>query len=253
MTVREIYEMLAERIPEELSEEWDNDGVMCCPNEDKEIRRVLISLDVTEEIVDYAISEGFDLIISHHPLVFKPLRALDISDNIARKLIKLSAAEVSVISLHTRADKVKGGVNDCLARLIGLSDIEPFGEDGLGRIGHLECETCFDDFAGHLKSVLGIEHLTVAEANMPIYTVAVVGGEGKSYLKDAIEAGAETFVSGNIGYNNMEEAAELGINLIEAGHYATEFPVTGFFAYLIGKMDPSVDVEIVGSNMSRII
>ena len=252
MTVREIYEMLAERIPEELSEEWDNDGVMCCPNEDKEIHRVLISLDVTEEIVDYAVNEGFDLIISHHPLIFKPLRSLDVNDNIGRKLIKLSSAEVSVISMHTRADKVKGGVNDCLARLIGLIDIEPFGEDGLGRIGHLERETCFDDFAHHLKSVLGVEQLTVAEANLPIYTVAVVGGEGKHYVKDALEAGAETFVSGNIGYNNMEEAAELGINLIEAGHYATEFPVTGFFAYLIGKMDPTLHVEVVGSNMSRV-
>ena len=171
----------------------------------------------------------------------------------ARKLIKLSGAGISVISLHTRADKVKGGVNDCLARLIGLSDIEPFGEDGLGRIGHLECETCFDDFASHLKSVLGIEQLNVAEANLPIYTVAVVGGDGKSYVKDAVEAGAETYISGNIGYNNMEEAAELGINLIEAGHYATEFPVTGFFAYLVGRMDPSIDIEIVGSNMSRFI
>ena len=253
MTVREIYEMLSERIPEELSEEWDNDGLMCCPDEDKEVRRVLISLDVTEEIADYAISAGYDLIISHHPLIFKPIKALDISDNVARKLIKLSGAGISVISLHTRADKVKGGVNDCLARLIGLSDIEPFGEDGLGRIGHLECETCFDDFASHLKSVLGIEQLNVAEANLPIYTVAVVGGDGKSYVKDAVEAGAETYISGNIGYNNMEEAAELGINLIEAGHYATEFPVTGFFAYLVGRMDPSIDIEIVGSNMSRFI
>ena len=253
MTVREIYEMLSERIPEELSEEWDNDGLMCCPDEDKEVRRVLISLDVTEEIADYAISAGYDLIISHHPLIFKPIKALDIGNNVARKLIKLSGAGISVISLHTRADKVKGGVNDCLARLIGLSDIEPFGEDGLGRIGHLECETCFDDFASHLKSVLGIEQLNVAEANLPIYTVAVVGGDGKSYVKDAVEAGAETYISGNIGYNNMEEAAELGINLIEAGHYATEFPVTGFFAYLVGRMDPSIDIEIVGSNMSRFI
>ena len=253
MTIREIYEMLSERIPEELSEEWDNDGIMCCPNEDIEIRRVLISLDVTEEIADYAISAGFELIISHHPLVFKPLKSLDICDNVARKLIKLSNAGISVISLHTRADKVKGGVNDCLARLIGLSDIEPFGEDGLGRVGHLECETSFDDFANHLKSVLGIEQLNVAEANLPVYTVAVVGGDGKGYIKEALEAGAETYISGNIGYNNMEEAAELGINLIEAGHYATEFPVTGFFSYLINKMDPAIEVEIVGSNMSRLM
>ena len=253
MTVREIYEMLAERIPEELSEEWDNDGVMCCPNEDKEIRRVLISLDVTEEIVDYAISEGFDLIISHHPLVFKPLRALDISDNIARKLIKLSAAEVSVISLHTRADKVKGGVNDCLARLIGLSDIEPFGDDGLGRIGHFERETNLEDFAHLVKTALGIDKLLVSDAYNPVYTVALVGGDGKSYVKDALELGADTYLSGRIGYNVMEEAAEMGINLVEAGHYATEFPVTKFFEHMVNKIDPRIQVEIVGSYMLRTI
>lgn len=253
MTVREIYEMLSERIPESLREEWDNDGIMCCPDDMKEVCRVLISLDVTEEIVDYATGGGFDLIISHHPLIFKPIRSLDINDNVARKLIKLSAAGVSVISLHTRADKVKGGVNDCLARLIGLSDIEPLGDDGLGRVGRLECETGFEEFAGRLKSVLGIEYMTVSEAYLPVYTVAVVGGEGKSYIKEAVEAGADTFVSGSIGYNAMEDAPEIEMNLIEAGHYATEFPITGFFSHLLNKIDPSLYIEIVGSNMSRLI
>lgn len=251
MTVREIYETLSERIPESLREEWDNDGIMCCPDDASEIKRVLISLDVTEEIVDYAINGGFDLILSHHPLIFKPLHSLDIENNIARKLIKLASANVSVISLHTRADKVRGGVNDCLARILGLADIEPFGDDCLGRIGRLEVETGFDEFAEHLKSVLGIEHMTVSEAYVPVFTVAVVGGDGKSYIREAIEAGADTFVSGNLSYNAMEEAAEQGINLIEAGHYATEFPVTGFFANLLRKMDPTLFVEIVGSNMLR--
>lgn len=253
MNVRELYERLSDRIPEELREEWDNDGIMCCHDDLAAVNRVLVTLDVTEEIVDYAIDNGFDLILSHHPLVFKPLSAIDPDNHISRKLVKLIRGGVSVISLHTRADKVRGGVNDCLARILGLDDIEPFGDDCLGRIGHLECETSMEEFATRVKSALGIDKLIVSDAYNPVYTVALVGGDGKGYVKDALEMGADTYLSGRIGYNVMEEAAEMGINLIEAGHYATEFPVTKFFSNLINKIDPRITVEVVGSYMLRTI
>ena len=253
MTVRELYESICDRIPEDLAEEWDNDGIMCLPDDTAEVNRALVTLDVTEEIVDYAIDNGFNLIVSHHPLVFKPLGSLNPENHISRKLIKLIKAGVSVISFHTRADKVRGGVNDCLARLLGLEDVEPLGDDCLGRIGHLECETSMEEFASKVKSVLGIDKMLVADAYNPVYTIALVGGDGKSYIPDAIEMGADTFLSGRIGYNTMEEAAEMGINLIEAGHYATEFPVTKFFSHLITKADPKIFVQIVGSNVIRVI
>ncbi len=253
MNVRELYERISDRIPEDLSEEWDNDGIMCCPDDLAAVNRVLVTLDVTEEIVDYAIDNGFDVILSHHPLVFKPLTAIDPENHISRKLIKLIRAGISVLSFHTRADKVRGGVNDCLARLLGLDDIEPFGDDCLGRIGHLECETSMEEFATRVKSALGIDKLIVADAYNPVYTIALVGGDGKGYVKEALEIGADTYLSGRIGYNVMEEAAEMGINLIEAGHYATEFPVTKFFSNLVTKIDPRITVEIVGSYMLRTI
>lgn len=253
MNVRELYELLSDRIPEDLSEEWDNDGIMCCPDDLAAVNRVLVTLDVTEEIVDYAIDNGFDLILSHHPLVFKPLKAIDPENHVSRKLVKLIRAGISVLSFHTRADKVRGGVNDCLARLLGLDDIEPFGDDCLGRIGHLECETSMEEFATRVKSALGIDKLVVSDAYNPVYTIALVGGDGKGYVSEAVEMGADTYLSGRIGYNVMEEAAEMGINLIEAGHYATEFPVTKFFSNLINKIDPRITVEIVGSYMLRTI
>ncbi len=253
MTVRELYEMLSDRIPEDLREEWDNDGIMCCADDLASVNRVLVTLDVTEEIVDYAIDNGFDLIVSHHPLVFKPISAIDPENHIARKLIKLIKAGVSVISFHTRADKVRGGVNDCLARILGLIDVEVFGDDCLGRIGHLERETSLEEFAERVKSALGIEKVIVSDAYSPVYSVALVGGDGKGYIGEAIENGADTYLSGRIGYNTMEEAAEMGINLIEAGHYATEFPVTKFFSNLLLKIDPKLAVEIVGSYVLRTI
>jgi putative NIF3 family GTP cyclohydrolase 1 type 2 len=110
MTVREIFEKLEERIPASLREPWDNDGLMCASDDTKEVRRALVALDVTEDIVDYAISNDIDLILSHHPLIFKPLSSIDPENHISRKVIKLIKSNVSVISFHTRADKVRGGV-----------------------------------------------------------------------------------------------------------------------------------------------
>lgn len=253
MNVRELYEKLSARIPEELSESWDNDGIMCCADDYREVTRALITLDVTDEVVDYAIDNGFDVIVSHHPLVFRPLAAINPENHISRKLVKLIKADVSVLSFHTRADKVRGGVNDCLARLLQLSDVEEFGEGGLGRIGHLEAETSLEEFAERVKSALGIDRLIASDARNPVYTVALVGGDGKGYVDEARDIGADTYLSGRIGYNVMEEAEELGINLIEAGHYATEFPVTAFFASQIAKIDPHIVTEIVGSYMLRTI
>ena len=253
MTVKELYEKLDKRIPESLSEPWDNDGLMCSPDTSQEVKKALLTLDVTEEIVDYAIERSYDLIISHHPLIFRPVSHISEDNHVARKLIKLINNGISVFSFHTRLDKVDGGVNDTLASRIGLSELQKFGEGELGRVGVLPRDLELDEFLDGVKTSLRCDSLKFANGYNVVRKVALVGGDGKDFVLDAIKTGADTYISGRISYNLMEEAAELGINLIEAGHYATEFPVTGFFAYLVGRMDPSIDIEIVGSNMSRFI
>ena len=253
MTVREIYDKLSERIPESLRESWDNDGLMCASDEAKEVRRALVTLDVTEEVVDYAVANRFDLIISHHPLIFRPLGALTEDSHIARKVIRLIKQDIAVISLHTRADKVEGGVNDTLCELIGIKDAVPFGEGDLGRIGVLDEELNMEDFSYMLKDILGCDGIRVADACIPIQRVAVVGGDGKDYIKPALAAGADTYVSGRLGYNVMTEAGEMGINLIEAGHFFTEQPVTSFFQSLLMRMDPEMYIEILDSNVIKLV
>ena len=253
MTVKELYEKLNERMPEELREPWDNDGIMCCADSSAELKNVLVTLEVTEEIVDYAIERGFNLIISHHPLIFKPISAITEDNHISRKLIKLISNNISVFSFHTRADKADGGVNDILAGLLGLTEVEPFGEGGLGRIGNLKEECELDVFTDTVKSVLDADGVRVADGYDTVRRVAVVGGDGKSFVNDAIKAGADTYVSGRIGYNVMEEAPERAINLIEAGHYYTEFPITAYFAELVGEFEGNAYVEIADSNMIKVI
>lgn len=252
ITIKELYEGFEEKIPASLREAWDNDGLMCCADGAALPKRVLITLDVTEEIVDYAIESDFDLIISHHPLIFRPLGAITEDNHVSRKIIKLLANGISVFSFHTRADKVVGGVNDSLCDLIGILETRPFGEGELGRIGNIEATT-LEDFAARIKLSLGADAIRYADALNTVSCVAVVGGDGKDYVKAAIAEGADTFVSGRIGYNMMEEAAEMGINLIEAGHYFTEQPVTEFFRSIVMELEPDSHVEIAVSNNIKTI
>ena len=223
MTVKELYRVLEEKFPPSLSAEWDNDGMMCCPDPDAPVRRVLLALDVTEAAVDYAIRSGADLILSHHPLLFHPLASLSAETAVGRKLTALLRSGVSVLSFHTRADAAEGGVNDTLATLLGLLDVRPFAE-GLGRIGHLPDTASPEGFAAHVATLLGAPAVTLGDAGIPVRRVAVLGGSGKSEVAAAIAAGADTFLSGRLSYETVNEAAELGINLIEAGHFYTEAP-----------------------------
>lgn len=253
MNVTELYKKLCHYFPEELRCEWDNDGIMVCPDSSAEVKKVLVSLDVTEEIVDYAIDRGFDLIISHHPLIFRPLSHVTEENHISRKVVKLIANAISVFSFHTRADRAKGGVNDRLAEILELVNPVPFGEDGLGRIGTLNEEYELEVFADALKLALGADSIKVSDGYNTVKKVAVVGGDGKDFVADALKMGADTYVSGRLSYNVMEEAAEMGINLIEAGHYYTELPITEYFSEIITALDSDIYTEIADSNMIRSI
>ena len=253
MTVKELYEIFDNRIPSELSEPWDNDGLMCSPDTSTEVERVLIALDVTEDVVDYAIFSHFDLIITHHPLIFKPLTSVTEENHVARKILKLLENGVSVFSFHTRADKVSGGVNDRLCDRLGLYNTTPFGEGFLGRVATLEEQYELEDFVYKVKQALGADSVRYSDAFNPVQRIAVVGGDGKGYVEAAIAEGADTYISGRIGSNVMEEAAEMGINLIEAGHFFTEQPVTEFFREILDEFCTDIYVEILDSNTIKVI
>ena len=224
MTVKELYSLLEEKFPAALSAEWDNDGLMCCPDPDAPVRRVLCTLDVTEAAVDHAIRVGADLILSHHPLLFHPLSSLTADTAVGRKLMALLREGISVLSFHTRADAAEGGVNDTLAGLLGLLDILPFAE-GMGRIGRLPSPRSLEEFAATVVSSLGAPAVALGDAGLPVSRVAVLGGSGKGEVAAAVAAGADTFLSGRLSYEAVNEAKELGINLLEAGHFYTEAPL----------------------------
>lgn len=249
-TVRELYDHLNERIPRTLSCPWDNDGLMICPDGDAPVSKLLVTLDATEEMVDLAIAEGYNAILTHHPLIFHGVKAVDGGDTVTRKAIRLIRAGVSVMSFHTRLDTVAGGVNDTLAARLGLVDVTPFGDNDnpagacMGRIGSLPSPMALRDFAAQVKDVLGAPAVWVADAGRSVSRVAVLGGGGSGDEAAARAAGADTFLTGELKHNQLCDAPYGGMNLLAAGHYHTEFPVCDELAALVKAWAPDLTVTV---------
>ncbi len=255
MKVHELYTFLSEKIPASLSCEWDNDGLMCCPDGDREVRRILVALDVTAAVAEEAIAGGYEVILSHHPLIFHPLKALNASDPVAKKAIRLLQAGVAVMSFHTRLDAVAGGVNDTLAEALGLSDVAVFGENGetIGRIGSLSSSMALDAFAERVKSATGAPCVQVADAGRAVLRVALLGGGGSGDVDAARAAGADTYLTGELKHNQLTDAPECGMNLIAAGHFYTENLICKRLHALALEADPSAEIQITDSNAVRMI
>ncbi len=249
-TVHELYSYLDKLIPSSLSCEWDNDGLMVCPDKYAKVNKVLLSLDITAEAVEYAAVEGFDVIISHHPLMFKPLKNVSGDDIVSSKVITLIKSSISAMSFHTRLDALDGGVNDMLAELLGVEDVEilPGDTDMIGRIGSLEVPADPEEFSLFVKEQLGARAVNLVNAQLEVSRVALCGGDGKDLLKAAYRAGADTYITGTMSYNTMMDAAEFPMNVIEAGHFYTENQVLHLLADMVEEFDPDIEVEIFESN-----
>ena len=239
MKKSELYKILSERIPSSLSEEWDNDGAMIIPH-DTCVNRILLSLDATTQAVSKAIDEKFDLIITHHPLIFRPVSSI-----VNGKYISLIENDIAVFSFHTRFDTVSGGVNDTLASILGLVKIE---SRSIMRIGELEKEMPTDSFAQFVKAKLNCPCLNYVKRRDTVKKVALVGGDGKGFSTEAENVGADTYITGNMSYNTMIDASEGKLNVIEAGHYNTEFPSMYAMKDILLSVNSEFEIEIFDNN-----
>lgn len=253
MKLSELYKVFEEKFPKSLSCEWDNDGLMCASSLDSEVEKVLCVLDVTEETLEYAFKNGFDTIVSHHPMIFHHLGAITPENHISKRVIFALKNNINVFSYHTRADAVSGGVNDLLAKALGLVNITAFGdgEGDIGRVGELAKEVDILEFANTVKTILGCPTVTVAGGKQTVKRVAVLGGAGKSFIGPAKSTGADVFVSGELGFGNMTEAPEMGICLIEAGHFHTENLLCKYFSEILGSL--GIENECYVSNVIKTI
>ncbi len=243
MNTLDIFAALEKRIPSSYSCTWDNDGLMVCSAPEKQIRRVLLTLDITDRAVEYAAKQGFDAVVSHHPLIFHPLKQVT-SPRIAR----LIQNNIAAMSFHTRLDALPGGVNDALAELFDLTETVPFGEENMGRIGLLREPLSSGALAAKAAALLHSPMVSYAEEKHACRKLALLGGAGKDFIADAKQAGADAFLTGELGYNAMEDCAGGGMTVITAGHYYTEQPVMRVLRDMFAEIDARIETEIFDCN-----
>ena len=234
MTVKEILDLIEEIYPSSLAEEWDNVGLLV-GDPAGEVTKVLVALDLTDEACDLAVSEGVQLIVTHHPLLFAPLKRVVADDRVGRRVLKLAKNGISCFAAHTNFDIA--GMADLNAADLGLQDPEPLevtGLDengqpyGLGKAGDLKEDMTAGAFAERVKTVCGLEAVRLyGPAERTVRRAAVCGGSGRSLIKEALRSGADIYVTGDLDYHSAIDAVSDGLILIDAGHYGTE---KGFIA-----------------------
>lgn len=230
-TVREIYQYLDGLAPFSLQMDFDNAGFLVGRG-DRQVEKILVSLDITEEVVAEAAQLGCQLIVSHHPVIFFPAKSVTDATPDGRILLSLVEHNIAAICAHTNLDAVSGGVNDALACKLGLTNIEQLKQDGvdasgrpygIGRVGNTAGVPMYAPaFAAFVKEALGANGVRFVDARRPVRRVAVGGGACADMLKDALALGCDTFVTADVKYNGFLDAKALGVNLIDAGHYPTE-------------------------------
>ncbi|MGI6210988.1 MAG: Nif3-like dinuclear metal center hexameric protein [Anaerovoracaceae bacterium] len=222
--------------PSELAEDWDNCGFQV-NTEYTEVNKVLVSLEITDDVIEEAVENDADLIVTHHPMIFQPIRNVDSNDVTGSYLIKLILAGISVYSCHTSFDKMNGGNNDYIGNLLGLTDIEPFEEDnGFCRRGVTPFNVTFDEFADRLAASLGLDRKSlrlVGDRSREIFSVGWCTGAGAEFLPDAIREGLDLYITGDLKYHDAQLAKAEGICVLDAGHYGTEINFVDNMASLL--------------------
>ena len=250
-TVNDILLYLETLAPQSMKMDWDNVGLLC-GSKTKEVRKILVALDPFESVCKEAAAMEADLLVTHHPLIFQPVNAVTDDTSIGRAILTLIREDISTINAHTNLDCAPGGVNDVLAQALGLEDVQviaPSGVDeegrpwGLLRKGAAETQS-LEQFLKQVKNNLGCQGLKYVSGGKPVSHVAVGGGACAGEFRNAVNAGCDTFVTSDVKYNQFWDAKELGLNLIDAGHFHTENPVCAVLAEKLQTAFPEITVVL---------
>ncbi len=251
MKAFEIAGIIEKEFPLYLAEEWDNIGLLA-GRSDKEVKKILVTLDVTDFVVDEAIKHNADMIVSHHPIIFSPLKAVNDKSVIGKRLIKLIQNDIAVYSAHTNLDSAKQGINAKLADLFNLGNSRPvlaneYGT-GLGRIGTLVKPMSATEFAELAKTVLKTNVRISGDMTRTVKCVAVGSGACDDIIPKALEMGADVVLTGDCKYHRNLDFVEMGAVIIDAGHYPTEIIAMDIFENVL----KICDAEIIKSEIKDI-
>lgn len=248
MKGKELMELLEAFAPKRYACSWDNVGLLV-GRSDQEVKKVLVALDATNEVVDRAVEEGADMIITHHPVLFSSIKAINDQDFMGRKLLKLMENQIACFAMHTNFDVI--GMADLAGSYLGFpKDARPLEvtieeEDrveGIGRVSTLPEPMNLSRCAEFVKKALKLEHvLLFGEEEKQVSKVAISPGSGRSMVKEALACGADVLITGDIGHHEGLDAMDMGLTIIEAGHYGTEYIFVDYVAEFL-KEKTSLDV-----------
>ncbi len=235
VTVERIYNYIDSIAPFDTQEEWDNSGLLV-GDKTAEVSKILFALDVTSDIINQAVDCGAELIITHHPIIFKPVSDV-LSDSLIYKIIKNN---ISIICAHTNYDKAVDGVNDILCNTVGFDCFKKI-ENTCLNIAEYNHEVPVDVFVNHIKSVLN-GTVRYNSTNQKIKKVAVCSGSGSDYLSLAKELNCDALLTGDASHHAFLDADEMGILLVAAGHFETEMIAV---EPLLNKIKNQFDISCV--------
>ncbi len=228
MNVTDVMHVLEKYAPKTLQEDFDNVGLLV-GEKNAEVKTVLLTLDVDMDVAVEAKAVGAEMIISHHPLIFNPIKAITDETPEGRCLLYLIQNHIAVYAAHTNLDSAAGGLNDLAAQFLNLSNTKPItGMEGagLGRIGNLPEEMTVGDLADKIKKIYRLPYIRFSgKADTPVVRVALCTGSGGSLLPDVLAAGADVYITGDVKYEVARSAAAWGLPIIELGHYESEYIV----------------------------
>lgn len=259
MTVSDVLTFLETIAPRYMKMDWDNVGLLC-GRRDKEVHRILVALDPFEGVCREAENWGADLIVTHHPLIFEAPRAITDETSVGRSILFLARHDIAAINAHTNLDCAPGGVNDVLASTLGLTGIQilnPSGTDeqgrpwGLLRTGTVD-EMMLEQFLTGVKDALGCPGLRYVSGGRPVRHVAVGGGACAGAVREVFDAGCDTFVTADVKYNQFWDARDLGLNLIDAGHFWTENPVCQVLITQLQEKFPDIPIKIAETHTDHV-
>ena len=252
-TVKAIYEFINSVAPFDIQEGFDNAGFLV-GRKKQEVTRILVALDITGEVAEEAARLGAELIVAHHPVIFNPVKSVTDETLTGQVLLALAEQKIAAICAHTNLDAALGGVNDCLAEALELTDVSQLCQEGvdaqgrpygIGRVGIVRRpELSVREYAAFVKEKLGSSNVRFVDGGRPVQRVAVGGGACGSMMGDAVAQGCDTFVTSDLKYNQFLDAKALGLNLLDAGHFPTENVVCGPMVRWLSEAFPKVEVRL---------
>ena len=228
MECKKVIEILEKQSPKSYACDWDNVGLLV-GREDKEIQKIYIALDATDEAIEEAIANGADMLLTHHPMIFKGMKRVTQEDFIGRRIIRLIQNDMVYYAMHTNFDVM--GMADLAADYLGISDtrvleitsVSETGEEGIGRYGNLKKEMTVRECCEDIKQAFSLENVKVfGDLERKVKTAAISPGSGKSVISNALQAGVDVLITGDIDHHEGIDAVAQNMTVIDAGHYGVE-------------------------------